>query len=242
MRLEKSIGRFEAAGNASQTGLVSDVALVVDCLTRADSFESCGDTECHHEAANKALISAVEVERHLAELHERIIYLERLAMTDELTGLLNRRGFGEELARALAAARRYQEHGVLIYVDLDGFKPINDTYGHAAGDEVLRLVGRMLHDNIRETDYVARMGGDEFAALLTRTLWEDGLARAEFLDHVLNNACVGWNGRLIAVRASLGIQAYGAGDDSTRLLSQADEAMYRTKRSRTQLLRQRVTI
>src|SRR3546814_1418393 len=80
-----------------------------------------------------------------------------------MTGLLNRRGFGLELSRALARARRQNESGLLVMCDLDNFKAINDTYGHPAGDAILRAVGKALKRNTRESDYVARVGGDEFA-------------------------------------------------------------------------------
>ncbi len=235
MRLDKSIEIIDTAGITSQTDLLSNVSLLADCLARAASMEGCGDTEAHQEAATRALIAAIECERRMADLRERVLYMERLAMTDELTGLLNRRGFSEELQRTLAAARRYEEQGILIYIDLDGFKPINDTYGHDAGDEVLRNVGRLLRDIVRETDYVARLGGDEFAVLLTRSRWDDGMARAEAIDEALNSLVIAWKGRMVNVRASIGIQAYGPDDDGHGLLSQADQAMYRTKRGRAEL-------
>ena len=126
----------------------------------------------------------------------------------------------------------YDERGMLIYVDLDGFKPINDTYGHAAGDEVLRRVAGILGENVRDTDSVGRMGGDEFCVLLTRSSWEDGLARAKELDRGLNTTYVSWRGRMIAIRASLGVHAYGSKDDSDDLLDRVDDAMYVTKRMR----------
>ncbi len=132
----------------------------------------------------------------------------------------------------MSAAGRYDERGVLIYVDLDGFKPINDTYGHGAGDEVLRMVAGTLRENVRDTDSVGRMGGDEFCVLLTRMSWKDGLAKAESLDRSLNNTFVSWRGRMIAVRASLSVHAYGSRDDSDDLLDRVDDAMYVTKRLR----------
>jgi len=149
-----------------------------------------------------------------------------------LTGAYNRRGFEQEFQRVLAAANRYGETGVLIYVDLDGFKPINDTYGHAAGDQVLCEVVHTLHDNVRPHDLVARLGGDEFAVLLTRTDWENGLERAEALKHILNTKYVNWNDKHIAVRASLGFQRFGPDDCHKKLLIKADTAMYQSKRVR----------
>jgi diguanylate cyclase (GGDEF)-like protein len=186
----------------------------------------------HDETAERALRAVADVERRLAEQERRIADLERLAVTDELTGLLNRRGFKEALQHALAAASRYGEEGVLVYIDLDGFKPINDTYGHDAGDEVLRQVARLLRDNVRDTDYVARLGGDEFAVLLTRTLWGDGLTRAEKLERVIEATYVSWDGRLIGLAASFGVQAYGASDRGVEILRRADDAMYDRKRRR----------
>ncbi len=241
MKLEKTIDMRELddLGIASQTELVSSVSLLAECLRRSSSFEGCGDVSGHDDAIMQALNSALAAERRMAAMMEKMAHMDRLASTDELTGLLNRRGFQYELDRALASARRYDERGILIYVDLDGFKPINDTYGHAAGDEALRQVAGLLRENVRSSDHVARLGGDEFAALLTRSDWDDGLARAEGIDRVLNNAFVSWEDRIIAIRASLGIQAYGSKDDGDTLLSKADDAMYRTKKSRAALLSRR---
>ncbi|MFQ5763559.1 MAG: GGDEF domain-containing protein, partial [Rhodospirillales bacterium] len=163
-------------------------------------------------AADAALAEAETAERTMAEQRDRLARLEDLAATDELTGLLNRRGFEAALARAMAGARRYHEKGVLVFIDLDGFKPVNDTYGHAAGDEVLRQVSRLLAESVRATDFVGRLGGDEFAVVLTRTDWEAGLKRAEAFDQLVNGAVVTWAGRVIQVRASFGFQTYGPDD------------------------------
>ena len=184
----------------------------------------------HDQAAALALAAALEAERRLAEQAARIALLERLVSVDALTGVLNRRGFRRHLRRAVAAANRHGEHGVLIYVDLDGFKPINDTYGHPAGDRVLCEVARVLEKNIRETDSVGRLGGDEFAILLTRTPWRDGEKRAHALGRLINDTVVNWNGRMLAVGASMGIQPYGPHDDDETVLGLADRAMYRNKR------------
>ncbi len=179
-----------------------------------------------------ALAIASEAEVRLVQQKERIQQLERLAVTDELTGLFNRRGFEEQLHRALASARRRDEGGVLVYIDLDGFKPINDNFGHAAGDEVLRHVGRTLKSNLRESDFVARLGGDEFAALLPSASVQSAWNRAGLLERNLNGSCLMWEGSLIAPRASFGIQPYGPDDDHLSLITRADSAMYEVKRAR----------
>src|SRR3546814_15589789 len=97
------------------------------------------------------LTAAAEAEQTLALQRARIRYLESLSVTDEMTGLLNRRGFGLELSRALARARRQNESGLLVMFDLDNFKAINDTYGHPAGAAILRPVGKALTPNTPET-------------------------------------------------------------------------------------------
>ncbi len=218
-----------------QGDLLKNIHLLVDCLVQSEGCLS-APTDTHDQSvAGNALVAATLAERHIEELSQRIVELEKLAMTDELTGLMNRRGFQTELNRTLSSANRYQERGVLIYIDLDQFKPVNDRLGHAAGDEVLRHVGRILMENIRDTDYISRLGGDEFAVLMPRTNWKDGLSRAGVIEQRLNAAHAAWQDQSIPIQASLGLQNYTAGDCLTDLLKRADEAMYKTKRYRTSL-------
>ncbi len=186
------------------------------------------------KTVGRALAQAQAAEQKIAEQKKRLAFLERLAVTDELTGLLNRRGFEQEIIRTMEAAKRYQEKGVLIFIDLDAFKPINDSHGHAAGDAVLRHLGELLLKNVRGTDSVGRLGGDEFAILLTRSTWGDGLKRAEFFDKLVNGTSITWNGEVVDVRASFGFQTYGPDDNLSQLLKTADEAMYISKRARAE--------
>ena len=143
--------------------------------------------------------------------------------------MLNRRGFEQRLRQEMAAATRHGEGGVVIYIDLDGFKPINDTHGHAAGDAVLAHVAILIERNVRESDIVGRIGGDEFTVLMPHTLHVNGLARASQLRRRLNNSVVSWHGALIPVRASLGMRPYVPGDTWTDVLMEADKDMYRVK-------------
>ena len=215
---------------SSLPGLTTGVVALAECLEKVLSGKV--SAEAIGAAVGGALAAAKAAEKTIAEQRQRLADLERLAVTDALTGLLNRRGFEAEIRRTMTAARRYQEKGVLIYVDLDAFKPVNDTHGHAAGDAVLRHVAKLLGDNVRATDSLARLGGDEFAILLTRTTWADGLKRAEAFDALINGACVQWSGQTITVNASFGFQTYGPDDDLNELLIHADNAMYATKRAR----------
>jgi len=212
--------------------LVPAVATLVECL-RHSSLPRGTFALGTEDAAEHALTAAVGAERRIVDLNRRICDLERMAITDELTGLLNRRGFEAEFGQALALARRYNEPGVLVYVDLDGFKLVNDTYGHAAGDEVLRRVARLLSGAVRATDVVGRLGGDEFAVLLVRTSWKGALIRLRAIRRLLDPAVIDIGGCTIAVRASLGVETYGGEDEGAQLMGRADRAMYAAKRDRT---------
>lgn len=172
---------------------------------------------------------ATGAERRIAEQGARIRHLEDLSITDELTGLLNRRGFRLELERALARARRHGETGILLLCDLDRFKPINDSFGHPAGDAVLCAVAELLHGQTRRSDYVARLGGDEFAVIMTDTAPRRAAARAAGLRLRVNQSGLDWNDTRIAISASFGSAAYGPDSQFDSLMATADRALYRDK-------------
>jgi diguanylate cyclase (GGDEF)-like protein len=179
-----------------------------------------------------ALARVAEAEQTIAAQQERIDYLETLSLTDELTGLVNRRGFREAFRRELAAARRSGVGGVLVMIDLDGFKAINDTHGHLAGDAYLRRVGRVLTESVRAQDVVARLGGDEFAILLTGVDPTAGAARAARLADAFNAGTCEWQGRVLPLRASFGSHAFGPGDREEVVTRRADATMYQAKAGR----------
>jgi diguanylate cyclase (GGDEF)-like protein len=117
-------------------------------------------------------------------------------------------------------------------IDLDGFKAINDTHGHLAGDSYLRRVARLIAGSVRAADVVARLGGDEFAVLLTNPDGETGAARARQLAEAALAASASWNGQELPIRFSLGIQPYGSDDQEEEVMRQADVRMYGDKRAR----------
>jgi diguanylate cyclase (GGDEF)-like protein len=149
-------------------------------------------------------------------------------MRDELTGLANRRGFRPLAAQALALCRRLHKSASLLYFDLDGFKAINDTLGHAAGDQALQRFAALLREVFRASDVLARLGGDEFAALLVDT----GDTRAEQALQRLEAAARA-NTVPQALRFSVGTVACRApGEcDLDTLMARADSAMYERKRA-----------
>lgn len=170
-------------------------------------------------------------EKKITEQGERIRVLEEQAMSDELTGLLNRRGFYDSFLRELDRTERgHSTGGLIIMVDLDNFKMINDTYGHAAGDASLRLVSRMLESNSRVMDTCARLGGDEFVLMLANTERDKALVRAQNLIKQLNSLSLVWYGAEIPIRASLGLKDYSSGEKPEDILGAADLQLYAQKR------------
>lgn len=164
---------------------------------------------------------------------KRIRELEKVATTDELTGMLNRRGFYDAFTGEIERCNRgLIKGGLLVLIDLDNFKNINDTYGHLAGDAALRLVGRTLKNEIRAMDAAARLGGDEFVLLLSHTTKLDAAARAQNIGWKLNNLSLAWQGEEIPVRASLGLKGFGAGDTAEIIFNAADAGLYEQKEIR----------
>ncbi len=167
----------------------------------------------------------LEIERSKADAA-----MQRMAYQDALTDLANRHEFDTRLTRAIDSARtRNLEHCVL-YLDLDQFKIINDTCGHAAGDEMLRQVAKLLHGPVRERDTVARLGGDEFGLLLENCPSERGQAIAQRLINAIGDFRFVWEDKLFAVGASVGIVSIDNDSvDANELLRAADMACYAAK-------------
>lgn len=152
------------------------------------------------------------------------------ALEDELTGLHNRRAFFELGSQMLKQARRRQAPLAILMFDLDHFKVINDTHGHEAGDAVLRRVGQLLRDRVRESDIAARIGGEEFALLLPDTDEREATELADRMLRLLRTIQVDHRHSLIQPTASFGLAMMGPGEQHLeRLLSQADQAMYLSK-------------
>ena len=182
-----------------------------------------------------AMRLAAEVERLAAQLEQsraRISDLEARIDIDPLTELLNRRGFERELVRSVAYVKRYGARAALIFLDLDGFKPVNDRHGHAAGDAVLKAVAAALVRHVRASDVVARIGGDEFVVLLWNVAGPTAAAKAAALERAVYASPVRWGASTLVVGASAGVAFIGALDTSAELLARADAAMYARKAAR----------
>ncbi|MEQ8813333.1 MAG: GGDEF domain-containing protein [Thalassobaculum sp.] len=190
------------------------------------------DTAEAEAALRLALVAMSEAQRRIERQEARIRELESLSVTDDLTGLFNRRGFDMHLGKALAQARRGERRGAVMMIDLDRFKQINDTYGHAAGDGFLQAVAGVLQADVRECDVVGRLGGDEFAVLMTDLERASCGSRARALTDRLNDHVVDWQGTLLPIKASVGFVEYGADDCAADVLQRADELMYLQKNAR----------
>ncbi|MDD2102852.1 MULTISPECIES: sensor domain-containing diguanylate cyclase [Pseudomonas] len=177
----------------------------------------------------------IGVARNVTALWQAEEELRFLAHHDPLTGLANRALFNDRLDTALRTARRHNSTLALLFLDIDDFKGINDVHGHAAGDRVLSTIARRLEGCVRETDTVARMGGDEFTVLLTDIQSEGAVSEtvARILA-VMAEPLDAESGAVKMPSCSIGIACYPAdGEDADTLLSQADDDMYRIKRQRS---------
>jgi len=172
---------------------------------------------------------------HLMDIGERKRFegqLQHLADHDALTGLFNRRRFEEELTRSLAHAARYAERGAVLMLDLDGFKYVNDTMGHSYGDELVTRIARLLNDALRETDVLARIGGDEFAVVLKQVDEAEAVSVADKLLGVLRERAIALSDdRYARVTGSIGLTTFDGERDLTgeELIVEADIAMYEAK-------------
>ena len=208
---------------------LEDLAIRIKTKDRLKSEDE--DTN-YWRLIDRVLAYAASAEQHIAEQQSRIRELENLSTTDELTGLANRRGLTEHLHRVISSARRHKETGIVAFVDMDFFKQINDRYGHDTGDLALKLVAQILRDNMRDTDFAARLSGDEFIFVLEKADIQHGKERAEKIRQAICDATISARGEKISLSASIGITDYDSESRAVDLISAADKAMYLDKGAR----------
>lgn len=183
-------------------------------------------------AAIMTLMAEVDRLRHeLDAAKTKLDVLQTQADRDVLLPVLNRRAFVRELSRMLAFCERYAVPVALIYLDLNGFKPVNDGYGHAAGDAALSHVCDILSNNIRESDILGRLGGDEFGLILPKADMDTAQRKALSLHDRLRERPFAWQGVVLPISFSHGVTVMQAGQTATDAIAAADQAMYRTKRA-----------
>jgi diguanylate cyclase (GGDEF)-like protein len=170
--------------------------------------------------------------RELEQTKTRLEEVEKTADQDHLLPLLNRRAFVRELTRYISYSDRYGTPASLIYFDLDDFKAVNDTHGHACGDAVLTHFAETLQANVRDSDIVGRLGGDEFGVILSHATQVQAYGKADSLAATLKASPTQWRGQSIAMTFSYGAFELKAGESAETAMARADEAMYAHKRGR----------
>ncbi|HZZ38591.1 MAG TPA: diguanylate cyclase, partial [Acidobacteriaceae bacterium] len=232
-RLRRQMADLRRAADTARA--IRDLSTAMQNVTREQRF----DTEVSARGSEAIAQLVVGFNRMLVELQQRDkakreaeARLQHMALIDDLTGLPNRRLLAERLSHCLARARREQRILALLYIDLDGFKLVNDSLGHAIGDELLSQVSQRLRARFRQSDTLARLGGDEFTLIL------DGIHEASDAEMAGENLLevlkppFEIEGHTIRITASVGISLFpNHGNEGGQLLQQADCAMYAAKRN-----------
>lgn len=227
VRPANGAGPVQAAAPAAAPRQISDTASIMG-IPEAELTPKVRD-------ALMTLMGEVDqLRRELQSVKGRLERTQQEADTDTLVPVLNRRAFVRELSRMISFSERYGTPASLVFIDLNNFKAVNDTYGHAAGDAVLEYVARQLVEHVRESDVVGRIGGDEFAVILAQAPEADAIEKAERLMHLIADKPLKVGGAMIPISVSPGAVAFRPGEDAAAALARADEAMYAAKRQRRQ--------
>ena len=211
-----------AGARAADAPYVTTPQNVVDAMLNISAVKNPAGKVTHY----------VAVYADITDLKKTQHYLEKLANFDVLTGLPNRTLLADRMDLAIARARRQEQLLAVCFLDLDGFKPINDKYGHETGDQLLMQVAHRLRAAIRADDTAARLGGDEFVLLLSNlnTVEECEIALLRVMEELTAPIAIG--GLQLAISASIGIAIYPFDDaEPDMLLRLADHAMYRAKQN-----------
>lgn len=181
-------------------------------------------------AAIMTLMQEVDsLRQQLEQTKGRLGHLEKLADQDTLLPVANRRAFVRELSRIISYSERYKAPSSLVYFDLNGFKAVNDAMGHAAGDAALLHVARLLVDNVRESDVVGRLGGDEFGVILAHADEKQAQEKASVLAEIIGTTPVTYDGSSFHIYVAYGTSTFAGGESVSEAIAAADRAMYANK-------------
>lgn len=187
----------------------------------------------HVREVVRALTAEVDrLRAELAEMRQHLDDVQAVADQDGLLPVLNRRAFVREMSRIMSFSQRYGVTAALVYFDLDGFKAINDSLGHAAGDAVLRHVATILLENVRDSDVVARLGGDEFGLILAKADGPIAENKAKALADRIADTPFRAEGDTVRLTVAYGVHVFGDGEDPDTAMDSADRAMYASKRKK----------
>lgn len=191
-----------------------------------------GEEQRHQEVEDKVVQLTErlrEMETESSHLRERVAQEHQQAMTDALTGIPNRMAYQERLVQEVARWKRFNTPLTLLVWDVDRFKSINDEYGHKAGDKVLKVIAGVLTEQIRETDFFARFGGEEFVLLMTGTTQPFILEVADKLREAVSSTGFHFRGEDVQITISCGIAEFREGDSGESVFERADKALYGAK-------------
>lgn len=209
-------------------GTVDDFEAVLKDESGRQFYAQVSASRVDYEGREAVFLSFSDITRR-KEIETELM---RLAATDGLTGLSNRRAFFEQGEREMARARRYDKPLSVLMLDIDRFKLVNDTHGHAAGDEILRQLSGVIRGALRETDIIGRIGGEEFAAILPETALQGATETAERLRKAVVTSPCEYEGIRIHYSASIGVSDRRPQDANLhQILKRADDAMYGAKTS-----------
>lgn len=181
------------------------------------------------EAVTTLLAEVDRLTQELEGMKQRVADLENFADQDDLLPVLNRRAFVRELSRLQSFGERYNLKASLLYLDINNFKTINDTHGHAAGDKVLNMFAATLAKNLRDSDIIGRIGGDEFGIVLPNASVEDARAKAGVLAATIKAMKVQYDGKKLQVTVAIGACALAGDVDVEDALAAADKDMFDVK-------------
>lgn len=195
----------------------------------AESLYRDGVSEGGPESQGDAFEEIEQLREKIARLEERVKMLDALAHQDVLVSVPNRRGFMRELEALIARVSRYGEEAAMLFVDIDGLKRINDSFGHKAGDEALIQVASLLTRGVRKSDCVARLGGDEFGVLLTHATEDSARETAQRLTAAIEQQDTHCDGNRLPLSVAIGMTVIAANDTPDAVIARADRSMYDEK-------------
>lgn len=226
-RVTRVAPRAPAIGRPAKVGSLEHFGPAASQLLRANSR-----LPANNRRAVAALSDEIEYLRHaLAEAYRQIAHLENLADMDSLVPAFNRRAFMRQLSRTIAFGERYDTVNSVVYIDINGMKQINDALGHTAGDAALTRVVEILNDQVRQSDVVGRLGGDEFGIILVQTDNSTAWQKVIDLGDAITSSPLTWEDNQVGLHAAFGVHTIQPGDDAHTALFTADQSMYLDKKN-----------
>jgi diguanylate cyclase len=230
-------GEMQAIGESVDSG--ADIGQIrLQLRSRLDSIgrhlqefrqRETGHAREAHERSEKMRARVEELEGEARKLHQSLVEEKRLSMLDPLTQIPNRLAWEQRVTEEVDRWQRFAQPTCLVAWDIDRFKNVNDSYGHAAGDKVLKIVAECLAGRIRSTDFLARYGGEEFVMILPGTTIDDGARLVDQLRDAVSRVGFHFRSTPVSVTISGGITALRAGDSTADAFDRADKAMYEAK-------------